>query len=151
VVAAQILAAGQHIGFTAVGNTEQVGLVPQPIGIVDPFLRGYVAKGERFWMFLYPQTITSLRHDWTHPAFERTDGNAEAWLRGYADRAGVSYAVLLEAIENKIAGGDGVRLPSDIPNGLWDNLDVMYRQYEIVSGRKVPSEVSDSAPFWCSC
>ena len=69
VTAAGRLAPGQHVGFVHPGDIEVVGAVEKPIGVVDPFLRADVQPGERFWLFLDPNTVTSLRHVWTHPAF----------------------------------------------------------------------------------
>lgn len=39
------------------------------IGVVDPFLKIPVMEGQKFWLFLYPNTITALSHIWSHPDF----------------------------------------------------------------------------------
>jgi hypothetical protein len=69
VTAAEVLRPGQHVGLVRPGDLEAVGPCDKPLGIVDPFLPGPVEPGQRFWLFLYPNTITGLRHVWTHPAF----------------------------------------------------------------------------------
>ena len=40
------------------------------LGIVDPYRFGTILAGTRFWGFLWPNTITNLRHVWEHPAFK---------------------------------------------------------------------------------
>jgi hypothetical protein len=63
-VASEKLFPGQHVG--ADGARSIAGAV----GIVDPYLRHPVEKGQTFFLFLYPGSVTSLRHVWTHPAFK---------------------------------------------------------------------------------
>ena len=62
VVARVALRPGTHVDATGGTDGERVG-------IVDPFLDCAVKPGDRFWLFLYPNTITGLRHVWQHPAF----------------------------------------------------------------------------------
>lgn len=83
VMAAETLFPGQPIGFTddasllpdgiaAPGPHELLAGVDWPdgpVGVVDPYLHVPVQAGHRFWMFVMPNTVTSLRHVWTHPAF----------------------------------------------------------------------------------
>ena len=38
-------------------------------GIVDPFLTEPVQPGQRYYLCLFPGTVTTLRHVWTHPAY----------------------------------------------------------------------------------
>lgn len=101
VTAAQTLLPGQHVSLVNPENLE-VGYCQHTLGVVDPFLKQPVEKGQRFWLFLYPGSITSLRHEWTHPKFPATQHQvpvtehqiglksakeeSEKWLREYAQR-----------------------------------------------------------------
>lgn len=152
VVAIEKLHAGQHIGFPNDGDTVNVsGSANKLIGIVDPYLPAFVMPGQSFYMLLYPQTITSLRHEWTHPVFSAVTvekGAAEIALRQFADVAGISYDELMDAArdyldhdEYLIEGGrwEGFGIPED----FWDH-------FQTVTGRAVPERDRGSF-FSCSC
>lgn len=61
---------GAHVSLTesglAVWGAYEDG---ETIGIADPFLRETIQRGQWFWLFLYQNTITGMRHVWSHKAF----------------------------------------------------------------------------------
>jgi len=156
VQAGQLLGAGDHVRI--VDGRAQLVNVGEGIGIVDPFLDVSVWPGERFWMLLYPRTITSLRHVWSHPAFDDAPepvapepvapdkAASEAWLEDFCSNYGLSYEHLLEAAYNYDDGDDyltiiGEDASGEIPNGVWHHLG-------IVTGKKFKT---CPTYFSCSC
>lgn len=119
-------------------------------GIVDPFLDDSVRQGQNFFVFLDPGSITSLRHEWTHPAFDTPTpprkAGSEQYLQNFADSMGLTFNELMNAADNFISDGDyhifqGFDTPSYDAEAFWKN-------WSTYTGRKAPK---DKHFFSCSC
>lgn len=147
---AEALSPGDHIGFLKPGLVANAGT--DHIGIVDPSLTQAVEVGQKFYMFLYPQTISSLRHDWTHPAFLPTSpkevGEAESWLRDFALGYNLDYDHLVnEASSQGYITAHGVDL-----HGQADfDSNTFWRHLETVTGKTFSQEQRENTSFSCSC
>lgn len=162
VVAAEHLQPGDAIGF-AKDDTDRALVAHADvthIGIVDPFLRSAVRPGQRVWMFLYPQTITSLRHDWTHPAFigapEIAGPAVESrrWIEAFASSIEQTYHRLMAAADEWVATDDGKwggeytydnSESYKIDGADWEQF---WKHYTVLTGR---APKSAQCFFTCSC
>lgn len=147
VIAAEHLQPGQHIGFPF-NDTLRVASVQnkivQPIGIVDPFLTKPVVEGQRFWMVLYPSTITGLRHEWKHPAFREYD--SKQWLRWFADKVGLTYEELLKGAEDYQTNGEVLPLTRASRDYEWSIPEDFWNHYRAVTGKETSE---DGTIFQC--
>src|SRR6266516_1374787 len=92
VIANQRLNPGEHIGFIY-DDKKTVGITAHTIGIVDTFC-----------IFLYPNTITSLRHDWTHPEFIKetsSEVKSKKWITNWAAEYNLTYEEVIEFGRNQ--------------------------------------------------
>lgn len=155
VQAACRLSPGQNIGKLADGRFGPNA--PNNIGIVDPFLQGRVSEDERFYLFLYPNTITGLRHVWTHPAFPAESFSpkaaetcsrevSEAWLRTYCEtNREFSYETLLYSA-NQWRGDEYLTIHGSDASG--EIPPQVFKHLEVVLGRQFPHP---PAYYSCSC
>jgi len=178
VVASQWMEPGDHINFIH-GSKVNVEVVKEGhgIGIVDPFLKAPVEKGQRFWLVVYPREITSLRHVWTHPSFsdelgeesapssdaedriefvKALDGThvSERWIENYADSVGLDFDELMEAaddwVQSQVNGGWGEYLNrGELLDGVQLSQD-FWRHYTKVTGNEVEDDHKQNF-FTCSC
>lgn len=128
------------------------------VGIVDPFIKGEIKKGEMFWLIVYPRQITSLRHVWSHPDFKEPEDQvnyteedrvyAEGWLRDYCDNndGAPQYQTIIEAYESGGADGEyfyigGEDAYGTITDEFWDHMEMLF-------GKKIKHR---AGYFACSC
>jgi hypothetical protein len=170
-IAAEVLHSGQHIGIVDGKATTKTDKL---LGIVDPFLKTFVPEGGKFWLIVYPRTITSLRHVWSHPDFadvekEEVSTNdlkesSEQWLRDWCKNTddAPSYEDLLALIagvgvvsDAEGYGGKRWRNEGDYllsrgsdAGGEIPNAYEVKHHIEIVTGKRI---LSMPAYFSCSC
>lgn len=167
VTAAHSLSPGDHVGFLSDGKAGDTvsDSSGTPIGIVDPFLKERVKTGQKFWLFLYPGSITSLRHDWTHSAFmarKPTDttrpvppplattqmDESVSWLTAFGDRNDMSYPAVIQAAKDYLYRGDYINKGND--QGFEDCGDEFWDHFQHATGILVGDDKRGTF-FSCSC
>lgn len=158
VEAGQLLPPGAHVGRMPDGA---FGQQKDCLGVVDPFLVEDVKKGQHFWLFLYPNTVTSLRHHWAHPGFPDLDdgqsmnpGEAETWLKKLAHEVGQDYESLIEAgREVAVAGFASVYCGESFRGALYDDgkREAYWLAWSAVTGEPIPQAGRDGNTFSCRC
>lgn len=140
------------------------------VGIVDPYLEKPVLPGQKFWLFLKPKTVTSLRHVWTHPDFEEekeefiSKENMDKlvdevskkpsiqWIEDFASEIGQSYELLMAGASKYLNFGDYTYDNSEryknIPYTKWKEF---WSHYEIINETKIPKHTKEDNFFTCSC
>lgn len=137
------------------------------IGIVDPFLSDdycwRLEKGQRFWCFLFPGSVTGMRHEWQHPAFMnvRPPGSMdEEWLREFADRWNFDWDELIQAAtcardpnaeewEGPYVTARGVDLHS--AGELGEDHDLFWEHLEGYTGQKFDQAHREGMGWSCTC
>lgn len=152
---------GQHVSVSADGSTALYNHGDATlVGIVDPFLRDPIPKGSTFWLCLYQGQVTTLRHEWTHPAFpsvtaapavHRDKAASEAWLRDFCEKNDCpGYEIVLGRVMDDDYRSDwdwhyfhfdGLDAHAEIPPEFWHHMS-------IVTGKTFEDPPTG---FTCSC
>lgn len=156
--AGHTLGPGWHVGFRPDGS---VGDSDTPIGIVDPYLKTQITKGQRFWLFLYPNTVTGMRHHWQHPAFAESAPppqptqavsspsreESHKWLADFAERHGYRLDELLAVGWNQYLCSRTGDLRCDVE----DELPAMWQHLAIYNQKTYTDQEIRSVEYSCSC
>ena len=138
------------------GNYVRTALTHETaVGVIDPFIKTRaIEPGWRVWVFLYPNTITGLKHQWSHPVIDNLQPPdlSMKWIEKFASAISQSYPALMDAAQRYGQNGDWT---SD-NNENYKNVDyhvwaVFWRHFSIVTGEELRPNLSNSCPYTCSC
>jgi hypothetical protein len=135
------------------------------VGIVDPFLKECVEKGQKFWMYLYPLSVTGMRHHWSHPAFSVRDPapmeenaigspvdpavESVRWIQKFAERIDQTYNRLMQAADRYVEDEDWTYDNSETYKDHWQDFPEFWDHWSIATGREKPAD--SGCPYTCSC
>jgi hypothetical protein len=162
-VAGQKLNPGEPVMLGGLGAFSAVSM-DTAIGIVDPYLDSAVNEGERFWLCLMPGTVTSLRHEWEHPAFPKekpteakvseqlSDEQAAAMvvIHHAAKICDLTFTRMMAAADNLADGGDPIMDNSEAYKAC-EFDDEFWTAFKTLTGKDFPERGGWRTPFTCSC
>lgn len=154
VTAAIQLLPGEHIGLAQGQDRMLVCRVSKKdqIGIVDPFLKAPVQIGQQFYLLLYPNTVTSLKHHWTHPKFPDIKMSpSEIWLRHFADSFYVDYEHMMEEVKEAIENDNSHTSIMTLGSSNEVDYDEFWGHYQMVTGEVLESDQTSELYFRCTC
>lgn len=168
-VASEMLRPGQRVGVL---DGELAGPSEDVVGVVDPYLTDVVFKGERFWLCLLPNTVTGMRHHWSHPVFSAAETStpskeqSKAWLtefakhfeqpegckESYGDAGEFGYDELIEAARAFVEDGEYHTCRGfDTPEEASRYTKEMWGHIRNVVDFEIPDSDTDGHFFTCSC
>jgi hypothetical protein len=158
VVAGEQMAPGSWAKLNEEGEAVRTPGPLFAVGIVDPFLDTGPQAKQRCWLYLMPGSITSLRHDWAHPAFpvmkisvatgvDAEAAKSELWLREFAENHGVGYSELVRAAES----GDTSAVCFTTTDTWAAQQPDFWEHVENVTGKRFTEDHRENTYFSCSC
>ena len=151
VVAGNDLTPGAPIGVGEVNGEHYAysNIFPRR-GIVDPFLWDGVTQGERFWMFLTPNTIQDMRHHWKLEGIDvfSPQERAKQWLASFAEENNVSYDELVAGLK---AGEVYFGNDTEAPSNAYGQKEALFQHLAILTGRSFSEDHIANTFFRCSC
>lgn len=177
VTAQETVHPGQCVELVEGGNSRVVaflrgrtdGKPHSAVGVIDPFLRGPVYPDQRCWLFLFPNTVTGMRHEWQHPAFVEFQPSvpgveaSRKWMEEFAANHYYYPNYYQEGEEKRRYTADELiqagkeYLESDwkhVQKGsesLRDdtNAEEFWKHFQVITGIQVPADTDQ--PFCCTC
>lgn len=128
------------------------------IGIVNPFMKEAVGYNEKVWIMLYPNSVTGMTHNWSHPEFDEVSIDrelAESIIENMAESLGMS------SYEDSIAKDRLIEYANEYcrhQSGVWPGDDYVadprdwenfWKAYSAITGNPRPTE--NRVPFRCAC
>lgn len=160
VIAGQDLIPGQRVGLDEQGRAGVI--FGGDVGIVDPFLNDTVRKGQKFFIYLFPNTVTGMVHHWSHPAF--SDERMPDAIDHVAYICHITRDELLEHADEYVEDGGSDRFfhihmgdneyYNDVSGNDWTEF---WKEYKTLRGlTELPKHITDGdygnrIPFSCAC